>query len=167
MSWLRILSTGVLLVTTACGSNRSLYQPTCELEDEPRPPSVVEPSEPRSAERFTSYSDDAADRWLTEQVAKAIDKEIRERDAARQEAEQRVVEEQARSAVMERRVYDRYYGWSEPYRRDRSPAYYFPWNTVTYGGLGAIIGHQSGHRDRGLAVGAGIGLLFDMLRWRY
>ena len=32
-------------------------------------------------------------------------------------------------------------------------------------GLGAIIGHQSGHRDEGAAIGAGIGLLFDLARW--
>ncbi|MFO1054528.1 MAG: glycine zipper family protein [Planctomycetota bacterium] len=41
----------------------------------------------------------------------------------------------------------------------------FPWNTAVGAGVGAIIGHQSGHRDRGAAIGAGIGLLFDMARW--
>ncbi|MCA8942860.1 MAG: hypothetical protein KDB80_09905 [Planctomycetes bacterium] len=35
-------------------------------------------------------------------------------------------------------------------------------NTLLGAGLGAIIGHQSGHRDRGAAIGAGFGLLLDL-----
>ncbi len=73
--------------------------------------------------------------------------------------------------------YDDGYGYSEPgygygygtrygrtgrSRRGTSP---FPWSTAVGAGLGAVIGHQSGRRDRGLAWGAGLGLLFDLDRW--
>ncbi|MFT4515572.1 MAG: hypothetical protein ACI89X_003262 [Planctomycetota bacterium] len=43
----------------------------------------------------------------------------------------------------------------------------FPVNTVVGAGVGAIIGHQRGRRDRGALIGGGIGLLFDWNRWRY
>jgi len=33
-------------------------------------------------------------------------------------------------------------------------------------GVGAIIGHQSGHRTRGAFIGAGAGLLLDSMMWR-
>lgn len=33
-------------------------------------------------------------------------------------------------------------------------------------GIGAVIGHQSGHKWEGAAIGAGAGLLFDWLLWR-
>lgn len=35
-------------------------------------------------------------------------------------------------------------------------------NTVVFGTLGGIIGHQSGHRDEGIAIGAAYGLLHDI-----
>lgn len=35
-------------------------------------------------------------------------------------------------------------------------------NTVLYGTLGGIIGHQSDHRDEGILIGAGYGLLLDL-----
>lgn len=37
-------------------------------------------------------------------------------------------------------------------------------NTLFGAGLGAIIGHQNGRRDKGAAIGAGIGFLLDMAR---
>jgi hypothetical protein len=43
----------------------------------------------------------------------------------------------------------------------------FPVNTVVGAGVGAIIGHQRGRRDRGALIGAGLGLLFDLNRWSY
>ena len=43
----------------------------------------------------------------------------------------------------------------------------FPVNTVVGAGVGAVIGHQRGRRDRGALIGAGLGLLFDLNRWRY
>lgn len=40
-------------------------------------------------------------------------------------------------------------------------------NSVLLGaGIGAIIGHQSGHRTRGAVIGAAAGLLFDSFYWR-
>lgn len=38
-------------------------------------------------------------------------------------------------------------------------------NTVLFGTLGGIIGHQSGHRDEGILIGAGYGLFRDLLGW--
>ncbi len=43
----------------------------------------------------------------------------------------------------------------------------FPVNTVVGAGVGAIIGHQSGRRDRGALIGGGVGLLLDWNRWAY
>lgn len=62
--------------------------------------------------------------------------------------------------------YDEYYV-SQPDCRYDDPCDgpRFPVNTAVGAGLGAIIGHQSGHRDEGAAIGAGIGLLFDLARW--
>lgn len=47
-------------------------------------------------------------------------------------------------------------------RCDETP---FPINTAIGAGLGAIIGNQSGHSERGAWIGSGIGLLFDIGRW--
>lgn len=41
----------------------------------------------------------------------------------------------------------------------------FPWHTAVGAGLGAVIGHQSGHRSEGAWIGAGYGLLLDLARW--
>ncbi|MFT4842603.1 MAG: hypothetical protein ACI8UD_003148 [Planctomycetota bacterium] len=51
--------------------------------------------------------------------------------------------------------------------RDRQRGSRFPINTVVGAGVGAIIGHQRGRRDRGALIGGGVGLLFDLNRWRY
>lgn len=84
--------------------------------------------------------------------------------------------------VYYRSSYDDYrsgygYGYRSSYYDDcgqprYAPYYYgsyrhrstFPVNTVLGAGVGAIIGHQSHHRDRGAAIGAGIGLLLDLAR---
>ena len=47
-------------------------------------------------------------------------------------------------------------------RRDPNP---FPVNTTFGAGVGAILGHQSGRRDEGALIGAGLGLVFDLARW--
>jgi len=55
------------------------------------------------------------------------------------------------------------YGFSGP---DMS-LFPFVSDTVLLGaGVGAIIGHQSGHRTRGALIGAGAGFLLDRLAWR-
>lgn len=41
----------------------------------------------------------------------------------------------------------------------------FPIHTALGAGIGAIIGHQSHHRDRGALIGGGLGLLLDLGRW--
>jgi len=81
---------------------------------------------------------------------------------------------------VDRPVYvDRYgYGWDdcgEPYyghgygyghygygRHARST---FPLNTALGAGVGAVIGHQSRHRNEGALIGAGLGLLLDFGHW--
>ncbi|MGH7143546.1 MAG: hypothetical protein ACREJ2_05350 [Planctomycetota bacterium] len=44
-------------------------------------------------------------------------------------------------------------------RRQRRLGLY---NVVVFGALGGIIGHQVGHRDEGIAIGASYGLLHDL-----
>ena len=38
-------------------------------------------------------------------------------------------------------------------------------NTLLFGTLGGVIGHQSGHRDEGILLGAGYGLFRDLFEW--
>jgi len=56
--------------------------------------------------------------------------------------------------------YLRYRTSYRPYRRNR-----FPINTAVGAGIGAIIGHQHGRRDRGALIGGSWGLLMDLSRW--
>lgn len=60
-------------------------------------------------------------------------------------------------------TYDDYLYSRRAYRPSRGSQ--FPVNTVVGAGLGAIIGHQRGRRDRGALIGGSIGLLFDLNRW--
>ena len=39
-------------------------------------------------------------------------------------------------------------------------------NVLLGAGIGAIIGHQSGHRTQGAVIGAASGLLLDSMNWR-
>jgi hypothetical protein len=56
------------------------------------------------------------------------------------------------------------YPASRPYDYHRRTT--FPAGTVLGAGLGAIIGHQSGHRGRGAWIGGSLGYLFDLgSRW--
>lgn len=65
--------------------------------------------------------------------------------------------------------YDGYYTYQPYYYgsyQRRSHHSTFPLNTALGAGVGAIIGHQSGHRGRGAWIGGGLGLLFDLnSRW--
>lgn len=53
-----------------------------------------------------------------------------------------------------------YYGHRYDYRP--APATTFPLHTAVGAGLGAIIGHQSGHKGEGAWIGGGLGLLMDL-----
>ncbi|MBL8726987.1 MAG: glycine zipper family protein [Planctomycetes bacterium] len=57
-----------------------------------------------------------------------------------------------------------YRDWYD-YDRARRRGTWFPVNTVVGAGVGAIIGHQRGHRGRGALIGAHAGLLLDVARW--
>jgi hypothetical protein len=61
----------------------------------------------------------------------------------------------------------RYYhdDWQpERYRYQERRRGFFPVGTAVGAGVGAVIGNQSGRRGRGAAIGAGLGLLFDITR---
>lgn len=60
-------------------------------------------------------------------------------------------------------TYDDYLDSRQAYRSDRSSR--FPVKTFVGAGLGAIIGHQHGRRDRGALIGGSLGLLFDLSSW--
>jgi hypothetical protein len=89
--------------------------------------------------------------------------------------ERRVVEREVvvrREYVPVRRYYDAWDSCEYDYdrgvyveTRSRRPQPTFPWHTAVGAGLGAVIGHQSGHRSEGAWIGAGYGLLLDIARW--
>ena len=60
-------------------------------------------------------------------------------------------------------TYDNYIYERTAHRARRTSR--FPINTALGAGIGAIIGHQRGRRDRGALIGGGIGLLLDLNRW--
>ena len=76
----------------------------------------------------------------------------------------------------DRRVVPRHYAprYYQPHYyqpRYHQPRYHFPRHrarrfplggTLLLGTLGGVIGHQSGHRDEGILIGAGVGLLHDL-----
>ena len=108
----------------------------------------------RSSDRvdaFGTYDDSAAQRLLEEKVAQALALEIQRRDDEdrRREAEVEIARARARANeaaadAYGNRYYHDVYGYRDARRGvDRSTP--FPWNTLFYGGLGAVIGHQSGN----------------------
>lgn len=109
---------------------------------------------------FGTYDDEAAARHLDLEVANALAQQIEERDREARRLEAEVEIERMRSEAWR----DQWEAGLPARRQQSSP---FPINTLFYGGLGAVIGHQYGRRDRGLAIGAGLGLLHDVLRWRW
>jgi hypothetical protein len=107
-------------------------------------------------------NDAASDRFLFEEI-------LRREEAARFE-ERRRAEEAARAQpqTVERTVYvDRYASGSyappsaSPYGPYRPAT--FPVGTLLGGTVGGIIGNQSHHTAQGIAIGAGAGLLLDIL----
>lgn len=63
-------------------------------------------------------------------------------------------------------------GYSRPdddywhYRHPHPRTTWFPVGTTIGAGLGYAIGRHNGHRHRGAWIGGGLGLLFDLSRWR-
>ena len=148
----------VLLILAGCSS-----VPPAEYREtqEASPPERAR-SAPKSS--FDNYSDDAADRWLNRRVADHIDAEIRATDAQRERREAERMRGQARQ-LRRREVYvPPYY---RAYRRRYWRSSPMPWSTIYYGTLGAAIGGRDRRARRGLAIGASIGLMHDLMRWNW
>lgn len=150
-------------------------------ESRPQDPPAVDPQDPQPV-RPAGTDEERTRAWL--------DRTIEERRAANPDVPpEPLYQTVERTVYVDRPVY--YGGWNSGYRHydnlgyGSSSYYYgsgcdtygrpyyheqryrrssFPVNTAIGAGLGAIIGHQSGRRDRGAAIGAGIGLLFDLAR---
>ncbi|MDO8349425.1 MAG: hypothetical protein Q7T30_04255 [Planctomycetota bacterium] len=58
-------------------------------------------------------------------------------------------------------AYRPYYHYGS-YQRHYDHPTTFPLHTALGAGIGAIVGHQSGHRGRGAWIGGGLGLLMDL-----
>lgn len=123
----------------------------------------AERSEAASVDEFGTYNDDASARMLEEKIAAALAREIEERDE-RARAHQRALEAARAYGEAYARVYRDGGVPAAGFGRDAPPV---PWNTLLFGGLGAVIGHQYGRRDRGLAIGAGYGPLNDVFFWNW
>jgi hypothetical protein len=138
-----------LVLAAGCSSVRVL-QPEA-------PPPRAAAAGPASLPPEPARPGRSGERAVTEEAATELylDHEIaRRRQVAAVEPPPRVVE---------RPVAD---DWSRAYEAEyRNYRSRFPWSTAAGAGLGAIIGHQSGHRGEGAAIGAGLGLLFDLGRW--
>jgi hypothetical protein len=187
MSAVRIGVLTLIAALTACSATprmeqRSIPGPRAEwLEHQHRPPApiqratapqdvpqpvVTEPSMPSThADRYRAPSR-SMPTVMSEAATRAyLDRAIEQRRLAQPVTPPTVVIERPVEVTQYPPVYDYDPYWqyrqSPTTRRARST---FPWNTAVGAGLGAIIGHQSGRRDRGAAIGAGIGLLFDL--WR-
>lgn len=52
------------------------------------------------------------------------------------------------------------------YRRPHPRTTWFPVGATIGAGIGYAIGRNHGHRHRGAWIGGGLGLLFDLQRWR-
>ncbi len=71
-------------------------------------------------------------------------------------ADTRVLHHRHHDYHWQRRWQQRYYNSYEPFSVG---------NTLLFGTLGGILGHQSGHRDEGILIGAAYGFLRDLLSW--
>ena len=168
MRWATIVLSMVALAAACSGPEPSRFGPTRVQTPEaqqggerPVPPEA-KPAEP--APRFGQTTDEASDEYLTRRIASELEREVREREQRQAEEERRRQEfEQQQQQQQQETVYGARY---TPYYAER-PGYYFPWHTVLGGTIGGVIGHQSGHRDEGILIGASIGLLNDCLRWRW
>ncbi len=117
------------------------------------PPRYDRPAVPRDQPKTppAEFSDEAADEFLKSEI---------ERKTALE----------PKPAVVERVVYVREptrqeREYEQEYRREHERyKSKFPWHTAAGAGLGAVIGHQSGRRDEGALIGAGVGFLMDLAR---
>ena len=106
-----------------------------------------------------------------ERIEQVIQSHGNELEAAKERREARKVWPRPTRLVRHVRHYPpRYHG---PHRRTYySDRYYHHphrplgiGNTLLFGTLGGVIGHQSGHRDEGILLGAGYGLFRDLFEW--
>lgn len=152
-----------LMLVAACASCESPQLTFDRVEIPPRRHVNTESPAERLGAQPGAIDEDATREFLEEQIE-------------RREAEGPITEPPPPETVYVEvpRHYDHYryrypgsyygYGYGYPntyYRRHRGREFSLG-NTLFGAGLGAIIGHQSGHRDRGAAIGAGFGLLMDL-----
>jgi hypothetical protein len=134
---------------------------------EPPPVSRVQPPAPRYVEtprermggKAAPLDQAASDRFLQEQIARrAAAPPIKEpMPAPAPEVRYHELPGGYRYAYPHRYGYRRYGGWY-----GATPV---AWNTALGAGLGAVIGHQDGKTWEGAAIGGGVGLLLDWMRW--
>lgn len=172
-----LLTVASLFAVAAC----SVPQPALRRVEAPPPRVEVSEVERTGARSATPVDPAASDRYLEEEANRRRE-ELPENDPLPQ---QTVYVEVPVEVPVERRVYYRdhyeprhydvvHYGPSYGYRSHyRHHGYYghrhhrghaVLGRTLVGAGLGAIIGHQSGRRDKGAAIGAGIGFLSGLLR---
>jgi hypothetical protein len=149
----------------ACAGSRPLPRVA------PPPPVALELAAPAAPQRRmeppSADADEAAtSRWLAE----AIERERRERPNLPPVPLQQTV--YVERPVWQERIYgpgyDEFgapvYGY-EPWQRNDWRTTPFPVNTLIGATVGAYTGHGGHSRSRDIAIGAGIGLLFDLARW--
>lgn len=152
---MKMLALATLALAAACSA------PQYSKRTSPVPPPPPLPAQ-APAEPMAPADEEATRAWLDEAIERA----------PRVEPPEPIVQ------VVERPVYvydrrDRYYGGYgrrgyysyDPYRGHYRPRSTFPLNTALGAGIGAIIGHQDGHRGEGALIGGSIGFLLDTVPW--
>ncbi len=147
---MRTLSIALLLLAAACSGPRYVER---TRPVPPAPPPAAQTTTPTVA----PMNEDATRAWL--------DREIELAPVV--EPPEPIV--QLGERVVERPVADHDYSrypHHDPYYRPRYRRHStFPINTALGAGIGAIIGHQDGHRGEGAWIGGSIGYLLDHARW--
>ncbi len=147
----RLAVLGVLALT-ACGG----HQPSLPHVDAP-PRHIFDTPRERLGDPAAPVDEEATDRYLERML---------ERGRLADPIKEPPPPPPAPYATAPIRLHERYWFLDESgeYRpRPRPPRLPLA-GTLLGAGIGAIIGHQSGRRDKGAAIGAGIGLLLDAAR---
>lgn len=162
---MRRLPFGLLLIPLgACqGPSWATHTPI-----QPVPPGayapVVQPRQapvPQQAPRPATTNEEATNAWLDQQIER--NRYVPPPPPAQPVAEPPPPAPEPQVLYVEGDPYYRpiyYYG--PRYEHRPAPSTTFPVHTAVGAGLGAIIGHQSGHKGEGAWIGGGLGLLMDL-----